>query len=1165
MSTTDSLILEIKVDAKTGLPVIKNLRQEISGVGSSAKESGGKVADLWKKLAAGAAAAVAVRQAVRLMVDMAKASIDAEETYSKFGTVFRDVATEANQQMKDLAANYGLSNRASADMLSSTGDLLTGLGMTGSAALDLSSQTQKLAVDLASFTNYSGGAEGASQALTKAMLGEREMLKSLGIAISEEMVQAELAAKGQSKLEGSALMAAKAQATLTLAMRQSPNAIGDYSRTMDSAANVTRRFAAEWENTKEDVGKAIMQGVLPVMQDMLKYLQDNKEEITRFAITVGKAIGDFIVGLKDAAVWLVENRKIITAVGGSIATAFAINGVAKWGKAVTSALNIIKAHPAMATLAAIGTAATWISEKVASDADASWTKALNDMSAIDGFKKKISAVYQASSVEMQKLIDGELEKIRDYDRRRREILGSSPLTDAIREEWNKTDRQLYANLYGTLEKCGAAGKKAGEEISKAGSGGGTAFQGATKEVGSTRKAIDSLLNGFYGIKESILEQIEAHRKNAQAIGLGADEMERLAAAASDARFRQTWEQMPVIAEKTRDAIRDMVPELQHNEDVTERLKNDMDWTKNKWEEINAQARLFQQSGESILDVFSNLGIELGGIGDAFSTAIGGVTSGLGLLSGAEDAENPLTALLGNIGGYAAIASSAIGILGSIGEALFGGDGVDDWVRDYKRLGVAISDNIVDAIKEAKEAGEDAGVAQARWTSEIIEQGEVTRENMAGYKRLINDVFMQFDEGRMSATEATNEIGESFVALAEKAEAAGLAGSKALADILNDARNRGMISDDMTAYVDSARQAGIDALSGHYAGTITNQKTYNQALWQTQAIIKSMQADGKSMVEIVEAMGPALDELLRIGEGSGYSDEGGLLSQLMGFREFYAENQDLMSHLTATQAVMDSMAKAGMLTADQFAGFGTNVKSYYDQLAAAGATEDERIQALLPMLAKQAWYAKEYGWTLDENTKKLIEQAEEKGYNLENAIPAEERSLALQERMVDALERMAGIYQQMNGEIDGMTESMDRYRYSVESAAAAAGGLGTGGSGKSGDIPAYASGTPGWVDLRKMESAWISGERGPELNLLDKRSGKIKIIPQGGGSVTGSVSGGSQVRQEFQIGSIPLSIRVETAGGDDVVDKVVKAIPLNSGKIVKVLLNELKKAGVNVKR
>ena len=120
-----------------------------------------------------------------LGVTAVKLASDFEETQSKFNTVFKDIRSDADLTAKNLSDNFGLSSKASLQLLSDTGDLLTGFGFTQEEALKLSKEVNELAVDLASFTNFSGGAEGASLALTKALLGERESIKQLGIAITE--------------------------------------------------------------------------------------------------------------------------------------------------------------------------------------------------------------------------------------------------------------------------------------------------------------------------------------------------------------------------------------------------------------------------------------------------------------------------------------------------------------------------------------------------------------------------------------------------------------------------------------------------------------------------------------------------------------------------------------------------------------------------------------------------------------------------------------------------------------------------------------------------------------------------------------------------------------------------------------------------------------------
>ena len=205
-----------------------------------------------------------------------KAASDAEETAAKFGTAFRDVKDEATASAEALAEGYGLSRTESQRLLAATGDLLKGFGATGAQALGLSDQVQKLAVDLASYNNLQGGASRASEILTKAMLGEREALTSLGIKISETEVQQRLVARGQQNLTGRVLLLAKAQATLDLALEQSGDALGDFARTQDSAANQMRILKAR----VSDLATIIGADLLPVATELIGWA---RSVVERFA------------------------------------------------------------------------------------------------------------------------------------------------------------------------------------------------------------------------------------------------------------------------------------------------------------------------------------------------------------------------------------------------------------------------------------------------------------------------------------------------------------------------------------------------------------------------------------------------------------------------------------------------------------------------------------------------------------------------------------------------------------------------------------------------------------------------------------------------------------------------------------------------------------------
>lgn len=234
-----------------------------------------------------------------------KLASDFQETQSKFNTVFRDIQAQANQTAKSLQRDFGLSSKASMELLGNTGDLLTGFGFTQEEALKLSADVNKLAVDLASFTNVEGGAATASQALTKALLGERESVKQLGIAITEADLKAFAAEQGLVFKELDRV--AKATLTFELAARQSSNAIGDYERTSGSFANQTRRLMADLENLGVEIGQVL----LPIAQKGIEFFKglvnafrnlspEAKENTVVFGILAG-ALGPLLVVLGSIA------------------------------------------------------------------------------------------------------------------------------------------------------------------------------------------------------------------------------------------------------------------------------------------------------------------------------------------------------------------------------------------------------------------------------------------------------------------------------------------------------------------------------------------------------------------------------------------------------------------------------------------------------------------------------------------------------------------------------------------------------------------------------------------------------------------------------------------------------------------------------------------------
>ena len=238
-----------KMDAKIG-----QIRNEAKGLGQNIKEVSAGV----RNIGAGLTASVTLPVSL-LGGALIKSASDAEETFSKFDTVFSNLKNEANKSADEFGKSFLVSGRKARELLSNTGDLLTGFKFSQQEAFKLSKQVNELAADLASFNNVQGGTEAASAALTKGLLGERESLKTLGIVITEEQVKArvkQLKALGQ--LQGATELQAKAQATLNLAIEQSPSAIGDVARTSGSFANRIRALTAVIQNAADSFGKKLL-------------------------------------------------------------------------------------------------------------------------------------------------------------------------------------------------------------------------------------------------------------------------------------------------------------------------------------------------------------------------------------------------------------------------------------------------------------------------------------------------------------------------------------------------------------------------------------------------------------------------------------------------------------------------------------------------------------------------------------------------------------------------------------------------------------------------------------------------------------------------------------------------------------------------------------------
>lgn len=188
---------------------------------------------------------------------------DAEETASKFNTVFATSAKTARKELNAFSRATGTSRFELREQAAQLQALIRPMGLTATRAGDLSVGLTKLATDLASFNNSS--VQEAITALQSGLVGEAEPLRRFGVQLSAARVQAVAYAKGIAEQGAELTAAQKAQAAYAIILKDTKLAQGDATRTSDSFANQLKRFKGIVTDTATELGVKL----LPAAKDAL--------------------------------------------------------------------------------------------------------------------------------------------------------------------------------------------------------------------------------------------------------------------------------------------------------------------------------------------------------------------------------------------------------------------------------------------------------------------------------------------------------------------------------------------------------------------------------------------------------------------------------------------------------------------------------------------------------------------------------------------------------------------------------------------------------------------------------------------------------------------------------------------------------------------------------
>jgi len=227
-----------------------------------------------------------------LGVQAIKTTASLEETRRKFDTVFEGISGSAERAAVRFQKAFKTSELETKSLLSNTADLLTGFGFSEESALKLSLQVNELALDLAAFNPQVETAAQASEALTKGLLGERESMKTLGIAIKESDLKKLAEEKGLVWKETD--RATRAQLTYEMAIKQSQKAQGSHLKNMDTFAGMLKIMKSEFDEVAVSIGEKLLPHIKK-FASWLTRLMERFESLSpstqSFIITMGLIVG----------------------------------------------------------------------------------------------------------------------------------------------------------------------------------------------------------------------------------------------------------------------------------------------------------------------------------------------------------------------------------------------------------------------------------------------------------------------------------------------------------------------------------------------------------------------------------------------------------------------------------------------------------------------------------------------------------------------------------------------------------------------------------------------------------------------------------------------------------------------------------------------------------
>jgi TP901 family phage tail tape measure protein len=323
---------------------------------------------------------------------------------------------------------------------------------------------------------------------------------------------------------------------------------------------------------------------------------------------------------------------------------------------------------------------------------------------------------------------------------------------------------------------------------------------------------------------------------------------------------------------------------------------------------------------------------------------------------------------------------------------------------------------------------------------------ITANNIGIYTSQLGVIIDAFVKGAITAKEFQDTVGSAFNNIISAAKELGIEGSKYILEFIKKSRSMGEEIPAVTKYISEQLSFGIKDGLDKYLESFADPSVFRDAIAEieeklktakgkeredlleslkfqkeelnkavkdikqnygsieayTMSFFSSLIAEGATFNQAIMQMGDQLDMIVKMTHQTG-AEPGTELKELLDFRDFLSQNKEVINRLDGMTQMMKSLGNVGHMTNKIFKQFEFDTQKIFDQLTSGAINAEDNIQALqaiAPQLGQLLWYSQQYGYELDENTKKLIAQAQAHGINMEQMIPAEDKMVALLEKIVE---------------------------------------------------------------------------------------------------------------------------------------------------------------------